>query len=66
MWGVNGFGSEAFGHIRIDVVAAPKPPVVAHLVCAEPSFALVGRDVVVAVIGREPAAIFLPTMRGPT
>lgn len=62
MWGVSGFGSEAFGHVRIDVVgAAPPSPsspvVVAHLAGIEQAFAVVGRDVVVAVVGREPAAL---------
>lgn len=63
MWGAYGFGSESFGHIRIDVVAAPKPPVVAHLVGIEQAFAVVGRDVVVAVEGREPAVLTFNTMQ---
>lgn len=65
MWGVNGFGSESFGHVRVDVVSAVEPvvaPVVAHLVGVEPSFALVGREPSQHVDCREPDALSLPTM----
>ena len=67
MWGVSGFGVEPFGFIRIDVVGAvgpaPLPPIVAHLVGIEPTFALVGRDVAVDVVGRAPAPLTFNTLQ---
>lgn len=71
MFGSNAFGVLAFGFVDVPVAAvAPptpsSPTVVAHLVGIAEAFAVVARDVVVAVVAREPSAVFLPTMRGPT
>lgn len=68
MFGSDAFGVLAFGFVDVaaQAVTPPtpsSPAVVGHLVCRAEAFAVVGRDVVVAVVGREPKALTFNTMQ---